>query len=421
MPRFTNIINNTPTDSLPTHFHVILTGDGTQIGRGITVVNIAFTILEEGNRACSSSGNHGLAILKVRESDYTELYDAMQDIVIEASNLKTVTINDNLYKIEYFLGGDMKFLSIVCGIESATATYPCIWCKCPKGKRHDMELNWSITDTKQGARTVEEISCMSKLSKSSKKRFNCSHNPLFPFIQIDHVVIDTLHLFLRISDVLIDLLIRDFRLDDERNTDLYVKFLNEECKIHFAFYTEKESKALKWRDLTGPKKKRLFEHIDVPKLFPSLKNNEAIQKLWKDFAVLTEHLALSEEQLSTDQRWSPAKFDEKAKKGVKDFADIYQIKDVTPYMHCLAMHVSQFLELYGNIAKFNQQGLEKLNDLTTIYFQHASNHREQEALQQILEKRNRIEELEDQGHHRSVRELKCSKCNQTGHNKRCVL
>ena len=57
-------------------------------------------------------------------------------------------------------------------------------------------------------------------------------------------------------------------------------------------------------------------------------------------------------------------------------------------MHCLAMHVSQFLELYGNIAKLNQQGLEKQNDLTTIYFQHASNHREQEALQQILEKRN---------------------------------
>jgi len=173
-----------------------LTSDGTQIGRGITVVNIAFTILEEGNRACSSSGNHGLAILKVRESDYTELYDAMQDIVIEASNLKTVTINDNLYKIEYFLGGDMKFLSIVCGIESATAIYPYIWCKCPKGKRHDIELNWFITDTKQGARNVEEISCMSKLSKSSKKRFNCSHNPLFPFIRIDHVLIDTHHLFL---------------------------------------------------------------------------------------------------------------------------------------------------------------------------------------------------------------------------------
>jgi len=176
----------------------------------------------------------------------------------------------------------------------------------------------------------------------------------------------TLHLFLRISDVLIDLLIHDFRFEDERNTDLYEKFLNEECKIHFTFYTEKESKTLKWMDLTGPKKKRLFETIDIPKLFPSLSKNKEIQKLWKDFTVLTEHLSLAEEQLSTDQRWSPAKFDEKAKEWVEDFVDIYQIKDVTPYMHCLAMHVSQFLDLYGILAKFNQQGLEKLNDLTTI-------------------------------------------------------
>jgi len=52
----------------------------------------------------------------------------------------------------------MKFFAIVCGIESATATYSCIWCKCPKEKRYKMELKWSITDTKQGARTVEEIS-----------------------------------------------------------------------------------------------------------------------------------------------------------------------------------------------------------------------------------------------------------------------
>jgi len=63
------------------------------------------TVLEERNRAYSSSGNHSLAILKVHESEYTKLCDAIQDIVIEASNLKSVTINDKEYKIEYFLGG----------------------------------------------------------------------------------------------------------------------------------------------------------------------------------------------------------------------------------------------------------------------------------------------------------------------------
>ena len=40
---------------------------------------------------------------------------------------------------------------------------------------------------------------------------------------------------------------------------VYQNFLNEACKIHFKFYIDKESKALKWRDLTGPEKKRLLD------------------------------------------------------------------------------------------------------------------------------------------------------------------
>ena len=40
---------------------------------------------------------------------------------------------------------------------------------------------------------------------------------------------------------------------------------------------------MKWRDLMGPEKKRLFEHINIPTLIPSLKNREKIQKLWNKF------------------------------------------------------------------------------------------------------------------------------------------
>lgn len=56
----------------------------------------------------------------------------------------------------------------------------------------------------------------------------------------------------------------------------------------------------------------------------------------------------------------------------------------------------------------------------TIHFQHASNHREQEALKQLLEKRNRLEELESEGHQRSIctQVHVCSVCKQSGHNKR---
>ena len=90
---------------------------------------------------------------------------------------------------------------------------------------------------------------------------------------------------------------------------------------------------MKWRDLTGPEKKRLFEHIDIPTLFPSLENQQNIQKLWNEFIALVNCLSVSTEQGLV--KCSPQDFDKKAKKWAKDFISIYQCKDVTPYMHCL--------------------------------------------------------------------------------------
>ena len=100
---------------------------------------------------------------------------------------------------------------------------------------------------------------------------------------------------------------------------------------------------------------------------------------------------------------------------VKLFLSIYQRKDVSPYMHAF---MTEFISLHGNLVSFSQQGLEKLNDFSTKQFQQASSHRTIESLKQMLEKRNRIENLEDSGYHRIKKVLTCSKCKKTGHSKR---
>jgi len=82
------------------------------------------------------------------------------------------------------------------------------------------------------------------------------------------------------------------------------------------------------------------------------------------------------------------------------------------------MHIPQFLKLHGNIGIFTQQGLEKLNDLTTKYFQRSSNHKEMDSLKQILEKQNHLDVLEDDGYQQIKDVRKCSKCKSVGHNKR---
>jgi len=87
-------------------------------------------------------------------------------------------------------------------------------------------------------------------------------------------------------------------------------------------------------------------------------------------------------------------------------------------MHAFAMHVSQFLHLYDNIVSFTQQGLEKLNDFTTKYFQSACNHQDGESLKQVLQKQNYLELLQDCGYQHIRKVQKCSICKLEGHNKR---
>ena len=104
---------------------------------------LAFTILEEDNLALSVRGNHSIAILRVSKN-YNDLLQSLQDIISEAQDLETVTINDISNQIQLFLGGDWKFLAIICGLESATSQHACIWCKCSKTERCDRIWNGQL-------------------------------------------------------------------------------------------------------------------------------------------------------------------------------------------------------------------------------------------------------------------------------------
>jgi hypothetical protein len=148
---------------------------------------------------------------------------------------------------------------------------------------------------RQGARTITSIISASKLPAKSHRRFNCSRTPLFQAIPIHRIIIDNLHLFLRVTDNLINLLITELRRMDgiEKCTSLdscgaanineYQSFLKNVCKIPFNFYVCKESRSLKWRGLTGPEKYKLFLKINIPELFPNLPNAPTIQEIWNSF------------------------------------------------------------------------------------------------------------------------------------------
>ena len=194
----------------------------------------------------------------------------------------------------------------------------------------------------------------------------------------------------------------------ESNLFRYETFLNE-CNVPFKWMTTQNVKGIQWRDLTGPEKLRIFKAINISELFPDLSNNTIICKLWKDFLLMTQQM--------TDPNTVPEDFMANAQSWVTLYLSIYQTKNVT---HAFAMHVWEFLKLYGSLEPFSQQALEKLNDLTTLHYLRETNHhhKDDEALRQLILKRNRIERMEDERAKRMKRPCTCSNCGEKGHNKR---
>ena len=91
-----------------------LAGDGTRIGKHLHVVNFTFALLDEGSKAYTYEGNHILAIFKEPE-DYESLKRALEDVISEVEKLTVIEIDGINYSIQYYLGGDWKFLALVTG------------------------------------------------------------------------------------------------------------------------------------------------------------------------------------------------------------------------------------------------------------------------------------------------------------------
>ena len=379
-----------------------LSGDGTRVGKRLQLLNVTYSIINEGKKASTEKGNYMLAIVKAKD-DYEGIRDSLNDLREEMASLAFITCQDVSFKIEYFLGGDWKFLATVCGIGPANQNIACIWCLCPKNLRHDVEKNWPLNDDDPDnlSRTIQSITQDSKSRKN-----NCQRKPLFEFIAMDHVVIDSLHLFLRITDILIENLILSLKTADAiekrsyfhggidikkyKHLEKYTSFLKG-LNIQFCLSVNRDTNKLQYRDLTGPEKLLLFQNIKIKDLLPQYKDAEQLQSVYDTF--LNLYLELGNTFLADQVE----RYEQKIKKWTQDFLQLFQTRDVTPYMHAFWCHVPQFLHLYGNISNFNQQGLEKCNDIISKDYFRSTNHQNVDALRQLMLKKQRLQHLEAKG------------------------
>ena len=203
-------------------------------------------------------------------------------------------------------------------IGPANQKIACIWYLCPKHLRNDVKKNWPLNDEETGnlSRTIQSITRDSK-----SRRSNCQHKPLFEFIAMDHVIINTLHLFLRIADVLLEMLLLSLKTADtiEKHSKFHGNFdiknykhlerfitFSKGLNIQFCLFVNRDRSKLQVRDLTGPEKLLLFQIIKIKDLLPQCKDSEQLQSANDTFLNLCLGNSLLVVQNVTKERNSSA-------------------------------------------------------------------------------------------------------------------
>lgn len=89
-----------------------------RVGRNLHVLNFTFTQVNE-TQASLVAGHHTFAILELSEH-YDELAIGLHDVK-EVSQLEEIEVDGQSYALQYYLGGDWKFLALICGLNAANA------------------------------------------------------------------------------------------------------------------------------------------------------------------------------------------------------------------------------------------------------------------------------------------------------------
>lgn len=188
--------------------------------RNSSFILMSFALLHSDDEVMAAKGNHTIAVVKGKE-DYNTLRQSFGDIFKEMNSLiskKKIEVGGKSVNLEFFLGGDYKFILLMMGLKGATSHYACVWCKIHKNNRWDTSFNLDHYQSPDLKRSIKEMFELARKKKQENK-FCCDHEPLL-HIELDHVVLDELHLLLRILDVLVENLVKDaLKWDQNENWD----------------------------------------------------------------------------------------------------------------------------------------------------------------------------------------------------------
>ena len=395
----------TKTDSI----QIKISGDGAKMTNNSNFILLSFAILQTGESVMSAKGNRTIGIVNGKE-DYSTIKESFGDIISEINKLvaaRKVNVEGKNINIEFFLGGDYKFILMMLGLKGATSNYACAWCKLHKDERWKMDQHYTYFNKPQMSRSLEEMHAM---CTKSKENYCCHQPPLFN-IDLDHVVPDELHLLLRVTDILTgNLVLECIDWDKEEEIDcprgsvrgFHLQKLIEmvrSCGVSFDVWEKRDADGKSsgqhdWTSLMGSDKKRLL--AELPQKMAAILHPETVDgiiAIWKGFDELYKVITNWSPEENPTELWIMAKDWIKLFLSMNGKREGYERRRITPYMHIMVQHFPMFLELYGSVKIFTGQGVEKNNDVARSIVLRKSN--KWDSTSDVLRHEKRQWELQD--------------------------
>ena len=196
------------------------------VGKKVKHVMVTCVILDD-KKNLHIPNNHFVTVLYPGNENYDSLKNAMSLFLEELHELKQygLKINRIRWEVNLYFSSDWKFLCICLGFDNANSKYFCPWCNASKDNRDDLNANWKMT------KTMEQLNINYSIYKGHRKP------SLFNMISLDNWLIDELHIMLRITDCLWNLVLCELREDDLFDDLTRIVIINEMnwIKVKFQF------------------------------------------------------------------------------------------------------------------------------------------------------------------------------------------
>ena len=180
--------------------HLRISGDGRNVGRKVKHVMITVALLDDPTELFKSN-YHYTTVLFPGTENYSTLKVAANTLIQELQELSNtgMVINNILWSFELFFSSDWKFLAICLRFNAANSNYFCPWCKIAKNQRGDRQIEWVISKS------------MSILNENPTAYPGHQLPPLFNMIPLENYIPDKLHIMLRITDRLWELILQEIK------------------------------------------------------------------------------------------------------------------------------------------------------------------------------------------------------------------